>query len=112
MGEQIVIKILTMFGYVVGWLFRLLFDGIVYLIKFAFMKYKTAPKQFQISSDARFAHTQIVAGSGHGKTQLLQQLFLRDLPALKQGTCSVIIIDSQGDMIHNISHLAAMQDLS
>ena len=54
----------------------------------------------------RFDHTHIVGGSGHGKTQLLQTLVLRDLDQLQQGCGSLIVIDSQGDMIRTITHLA------
>ena len=57
---------------------------------------------------ARFEHTHIVGGSGHGKTQLLQQLILGDLHALEgAGHGSLIVIDSQGDLIRAITHLAA-----
>jgi ABC-type transporter Mla maintaining outer membrane lipid asymmetry ATPase subunit MlaF len=34
---------------------------------------------------SRFEHTHIVAGSGHGKTQLLQQMILKDLTKLAEG---------------------------
>src|SRR5512133_2404658 len=44
---------------------------------------------------ARFEHTEIVGGSGHGKTQLLQQLILYDLERVKEGEASLIVIDSQ-----------------
>jgi hypothetical protein len=50
----------------------------------------------------RFEHTHIVGGTGHGKTQLLQLMIYRDL--FKIG--SVVVIDSQGDLIRTISHLA------
>ena len=33
-----------------------------------------------LSLPTRFEHTHIVAGTGHGKTQLLQSLLLADLP--------------------------------
>jgi hypothetical protein len=55
----------------------------------------------------RFEHAHIVGGSGHGKTQLLQHLMLRDLDALVDGKGSLIVVDSQGDMIRTIMHLAA-----
>jgi hypothetical protein len=61
---------------------------------------------------SRFEHTHIVAGSGHGKTQLLQQMILKDLNKLEEGQGSVVVIDSQGDLLRNIVSLAAMTRLS
>ena len=61
---------------------------------------------FVIPTKVRFEHTHIVAGSGHGKTQTLQYLICRDLPAVARGERSIIVIDSQGDLIKNIAHLA------
>jgi hypothetical protein len=61
---------------------------------------------------SRFEHTHIVAGSGHGKTQLLQQMILKDLRKLAEGQGSVVVIDSQGDLLRNILSLAAMTRLS
>jgi hypothetical protein len=61
---------------------------------------------------SRFEHTHIVAGSGHGKTQLLQQMILKDLHKLGEGQGSVVVIDSQGDLLRNILSLASMTRLS
>ena len=57
---------------------------------------------FQIPEALRFEHTHIVAGSGHGKTQTLQYLIANDLPDVAAGRKSVVVIDSQGDLIGNI----------
>lgn len=54
----------------------------------------------------RFEHTHIVGGSGHGKTQLLQLGILRDLEASIADNRSIVVIDSQGDLIRNISRLS------
>ena len=54
----------------------------------------------------RFEHTHIVGGSGHGKTQLLQLSILRDLEASIEDNRSIVVIDSQGDLIRNISRLS------
>lgn len=62
---------------------------------------------FTIPTKARFEHHHIVAGSGHGKTQTLQYLIAQDLDAVIEGNRTVIVIDSQGDLIKNISSLAA-----
>jgi hypothetical protein len=57
---------------------------------------------FEIPSELRFEHMHIVAGSGHGKTQTLQYLIAEDLPEVAAGNKSVVVIDSQGDLISNI----------
>lgn len=62
--------------------------------------------RFTIPTQSRFEHHHIVAGSGHGKTQTLQYLIAHDLEAVAQGNRSVIVMDSQGDLIRNISNLA------
>jgi hypothetical protein len=64
------------------------------------------PLPFSIPLQARFEHMHIVGGSGHGKTQLLQHLILHDLEKLAEGRGSIVVIDSQGDMIKTITHLA------
>ena len=62
--------------------------------------------QFAIPTQARFEHHHIVAGSGHGKSQTLQYLIAEDLEAVARGERSIVVIDSQGDLIRNISQLA------
>lgn len=57
---------------------------------------------FPIPEAARFEHTHIIAGSGHGKTQTLQFQIARDLDDVDQGEKSVVVIDSQGDLIRTI----------
>lgn len=57
---------------------------------------------FEIPEDRRFEHTHIVAGSGHGKTQTLQYFIARDLEEVARGDKTVIVIDSQGDLIGNL----------
>lgn len=59
----------------------------------------------KINLQTRFEHTHIVGGTGHGKTQLLQLMILRDLLKAVEGKGSVVVIDSQGDLIRTISHL-------
>jgi hypothetical protein len=46
----------------------------------------------------------VVGGSGHGKTQLLQRLILNDLEC--EQPPSLIIVDSQGEMLRKIQRLA------
>ena len=54
----------------------------------------------------RFEHHHIVAGSGHGKTQTLQHLILHDLEAVAAGRASIVVIDSQSDLINNIAGMS------
>ncbi|MCK0103219.1 type IV secretory system conjugative DNA transfer family protein [Pseudohalocynthiibacter sp. F2068] len=57
---------------------------------------------FAIPEERRFEHTHIVAGSGHGKTQTLQYFIAKDLEDVARGDKSVVVIDSQGDLINTI----------
>lgn len=57
---------------------------------------------FAIPEERRFEHMHIVAGSGHGKTQTLQHFIAKDLEDVARGDKSVVVIDSQGDLINNI----------
>lgn len=60
---------------------------------------------YTIPQSVRFEHHHIVAGSGHGKTQTLQYLIANDLEAVAAGEQSVVVLDSQGDLIRNIARL-------
>ncbi|MDG2001777.1 MAG: type IV secretory system conjugative DNA transfer family protein [Novosphingobium sp.] len=60
---------------------------------------------FTIPTKARFEHHHIVAGSGHGKTQTLQYLIAQDLSAMEREKRSIVVLDSQGDLIRNIAQL-------
>lgn len=60
---------------------------------------------FTIPESVRFEHHHIVAGTGHGKSQTLQYLISHDLDAVERGEASVIVIDSQGDLISTIAGL-------
>ncbi len=60
---------------------------------------------YTIPQPVRFEHQHIVAGSGHGKTQTLQYLIASDLEAVASGGQSVVVLDSQGDLIRNIAGL-------
>ncbi|MCR8551154.1 type IV secretory system conjugative DNA transfer family protein [Salipiger sp. P9] len=57
---------------------------------------------FEIPEGRRFEHLHMVAGSGHGKTQTLQHFIARDLPDVARGDKSVVVIDSQGDLINTL----------
>lgn len=80
--------------YLAGTPFGLLFEATVPI---------TIPQQ------TRFEHQHIVAGTGHGKTQLLQNLILHDLDQVAAGKVSIVVIDSQSDLIDNIAGLEMFQ---
>ncbi len=64
----------------------------------------TATLPFDFDDKSRMEHFHLCAGSGSGKTQLIQSLILRDLQ--KEDPPALIIIDSQQDMLDNIQRLA------
>lgn len=60
---------------------------------------------FHIPEALRFEHCHIVGGTGHGKTQLMQKMIHADLVAAAADGRSVIVIDSQGDLINKLMRL-------
>ena len=76
-----------------------------YLQGTPFLPFFESPLPFAIPFPARFEHTHIVGGTGHGKTQLMQFLINHDLVRSMEDGRSVIVIDSQGDLIRTISRL-------
>jgi len=64
------------------------------------------PVPFHIPEEARFEHCHIVGGTGHGKTQLMQRMIHADLIVAQQERRSVVVIDSQGDLINKLVRLA------
>jgi hypothetical protein len=75
-----------------------------YLKGTPFLELLRTPVPFAIPDHVRFEHAHILAGSGHGKTQTLQHLILSDLS--RPDPPSLVIIDSQGDMLRKLSRLA------
>jgi len=65
---------------------------------------------FAIPFPARFEHTHIVGGTGHGKTQLMQFLIHHDIVRAQEDGRSIVVIDSQGDLINAISKLGYFSD--
>jgi hypothetical protein len=63
-----------------------------------------APMPFVVPDETKYSHTHIIAGSGHGKTQLLQQMILEHLQKPKPP--ALVIIDSQGQMLPKIQKLS------
>jgi len=56
-----------------------------------------------ISKQHRFEHCHIIAGTGHGKTQLMQAMMLADFDDAERP--AVVAIDSQGDMMRTLARL-------
>ena len=83
-----------------------------YLASTPLSEYFQTSIPFSIPFSARFEHMHIVGGSGHGKTQLLQSFILRDIEQLHKGRGSVVVIDSQGDMIRTILGLAELSNMT
>lgn len=75
-----------------------------YLRETPFEELFAVPVPLKLTHEERFSHMQIVGGSGAGKTQLLQNLILHDLQS--EDPPALVIVDSQGDLIDKISHLA------
>lgn len=63
---------------------------------------------FNIETHHRLEHTAIVAGSGWGKTQLLQWQILQDLE--QPDPPSIIVLDSTGQMVERIQRLALFSE--
>src|SRR3954452_12358313 len=104
MEELIVVVLKAMWGIVQ--IFYVAIRFIFQTIFFLHSKIPKSPEIFNIPEQSRFEHTLIVGGSGHGKTQLLQHLFMTfDLRDVAAGHKSVVFIDSQGDMLQKILHL-------
>jgi hypothetical protein len=79
--------------------------GGVYSLVFAERKPPATPLSLPL--EPRLEHTHVVAGSGHGKTQILQHMLItHDLEEVAKGRRSLIVMDSQGDLLNNILHLA------
>jgi hypothetical protein len=66
------------------------------------------PVPLKLTHEERFSHTHILGGTGSGKTQLLQNLILHDLKS--EDPPSLIIVDSQGDLIDKVSRLAVFKE--
>lgn len=60
---------------------------------------------FSYDEKTRFEHSWCLAPPGTGKTQLIQYLVSRDLWKVQDDEASIIVIDSQGDLIRNIRQL-------
>jgi len=76
----------------------------MYLAGTPFYDLLTTPVPLQIPEAVRFEHTHIVAGTGHGKTQALQFLIAADLERAMEEKRSIVVMDSQGDLLQTLMH--------
>jgi len=65
-----------------------------------------AEDSIEIPDALRNRHHSIIAGTGHGKTQCLQQMILGDI---EDDDACVIVIDSQGSMIEKLLHVTPIE---
>ena len=65
-----------------------------------------------IPEAVRFEHTHILAGTGHGKTQTLQFLIAGDIEIALREKRSVVVVDSQGDLLQTLMHSEYFADPS
>ncbi len=75
-----------------------------YLSETPFLELFQQPVPLRFTHEERFNHMHVVGGTGAGKTTLLENLILHDL-AFGETPC-LIIIDSQGDLLRKLTHLA------
>lgn len=78
----------------------------IYLAGTPFRPLLDLPVPFEVPAEARFEHCHIIGGTGHGKTQLMQRMIHADLVAAQNEKRSVVVIDSQGDLINKLVRLA------
>jgi hypothetical protein len=77
----------------------------MYLSGTPFMQLMELPVPFCVPDETRFEHAHILGGTGHGKTQLMQRMIHADLIAAMEDGRSVVVIDSQGDLINKLIRL-------
>ena len=72
-----------------------------YLASFIYDDMKKLGVRLVVPEALRTEHMMVVAGSGHGKTQLFQSSILDDM----EKDATVIVIDSQSQLINNLLHV-------
>lgn len=78
----------------------------LYLADTPWRQLLTTPVPFHVPDEVRYEHAAIIAGTGHGKTQLIQRHIHGDLLAAQRERRSVVVIDSQGDLINRLVRLS------
>lgn len=77
-----------------------------------FIDILTTEVPLYIPEAVRFEHTHILAGTGHGKTQTLQFLIAGDIEVAIREKRSVVVMDSQGDLLQTLMHSEYFADPS
>jgi uncharacterized protein DUF87 len=75
----------------------------LYLTGTPFEAFFTSIQPLVIPDQSRFEHCHILGGTGHGKSQCLQYLIHEDLVRAVEEKMSIVVIDSQGDLVRNIT---------
>lgn len=65
--------------------------------------YATVP--FEPPELIRFEHSWLCAGTGHGKTNAISTMLQRDLETVAREECSIVLMDSQNQLIPEIASL-------
>lgn len=76
-----------------------------YLVGTPFRKFFNTEVPLPLNEQARFEHSHILGGTGHGKTQFIQKWIVKDIEMAMQERRSIVVIDSQGDLINKIARL-------
>ncbi|AYQ27629.1 MULTISPECIES: type IV secretory system conjugative DNA transfer family protein [unclassified Polaromonas] len=84
----------------------------VYLSGTPFLDIFLVEIPLHIPEAVRFEHTHILAGTGHGKTQTLQFLIAGDIEVAVREKRSVVVVDSQGDLLQTLMHSEYFADPS
>lgn len=82
----------------------------LYLGETPFYDLLMLPIPLRIPEAVRFEHTLILAGTGHGKTQALQFLIASDLEKAITEKRSVVVMDSQGDLLQTLMRSEYFRD--
>jgi hypothetical protein len=80
-------------------------DPSPFLVGTPFAGILQTPLGTEIPQAVRSAHHWIVAGSGAGKTNALQYFIAKDLDRAMRGECSIVVIDSQHQLIDKLRSL-------
>lgn len=76
-----------------------------YLLGTPYRRFFKTEFPLPINEQARFEHFHILGGTGHGKTQFIQKWIAKDIELAASERRSVVIIDSQGDLISKVASL-------
>lgn len=76
-----------------------------YLVGTPFRKFFNTKVPLPLNESARFEHSHILGGTGHGKTQFIQKWIVKDIEMAMREKRSIVVIDSQGDLINKIARL-------